>query len=82
MVLLITVILYWFFLREQSLSNAGKTQFIFWIKTVADCTQLWKKRCKRSSRPEVFCKRGVLRNFTKFTGKHLSRVSFLIKLQV
>ena len=21
--------------------------------------------------PEVFCKKGVLRNFTKFTGKHL-----------
>ena len=25
----------------------------------------------RSSRPEVPCKRGVLRNFTKVTGKHL-----------
>ena len=25
----------------------------------------------RSSRPEVFCKNGVLRNFTKLTGKHL-----------
>ena len=25
----------------------------------------------KSSRPEVFCKKGVLRNFTKFTGKHL-----------
>ena len=25
----------------------------------------------RSSRPEVFCKKGVLRNFGKFTGKHL-----------
>ena len=27
----------------------------------------------RSSRPEVFCKKGVLRNFAKFTGKHLSQ---------
>ena len=27
--------------------------------------------CYRSSRPEVFCKKGVLRNFAKFTGKHL-----------
>ena len=25
----------------------------------------------RSSRPEVFCKNRVLRNFAKFTGKHL-----------
>ena len=25
----------------------------------------------RSSRPEVFCKKGVLRNFVKFAGKHL-----------
>ena len=25
----------------------------------------------RSSRPEVFCKKGVLRHFTKFTRKHL-----------
>ena len=35
----------------------------------------------RSSRPEVFCKKGVLRNFTKFTGKHLCQSPFLIKLQ-
>ena len=25
----------------------------------------------RSSRPEVFYKKGILRNFAKFTGKHL-----------
>ena len=25
----------------------------------------------RSSHPEVFCKKGVLRNFAKFTGKYL-----------
>ena len=31
----------------------------------------------RSSRPEVFCKKGVLRNFAKFTGKHL-RQSLLL----
>ena len=28
----------------------------------------------RSSRPEVLCKKGVLRNFVKFTGKHCARV--------
>ena len=30
----------------------------------------------RSSRPEVFCKKGVLRNFPKFTGKHLCQSLF------
>ena len=30
----------------------------------------------RSSRPEVFCKKGVLRNFAKFTGKHLCQSLF------
>ena len=34
-----------------------------------------------SSRPEVFCKIRVLRNFAKFTGKHLRQSLFLIKLQ-
>ena len=29
------------------------------------------KEIFRSSRPEVFCKKGVLRNFTKVAGKHL-----------
>ena len=30
----------------------------------------------KSSHPEVFCKRGVLRNFAKFTGKHLCQSLF------
>lgn len=33
----------------------------------------------RSSRPEVLRKKGVLRNFRKFTGKHLLRPTTLIK---
>ena len=35
----------------------------------------------RGSHPEVFYKKGVLRNFAKFTGNTCARVSFLIKLQ-
>ena len=31
----------------------------------------------RSSLPEVFCKKGVLKNCTKFTGKHLCQSLFL-----
>ena len=34
----------------------------------------------RSSRPEVFCKNGVLRNFAKFTGKHLCQSLFFNKV--
>ena len=34
----------------------------------------------RSSRPELFCKKGVLRNFTKFTGKHLCQGLFFNKV--
>ena len=30
--------------------------------------------------PEVFCKKGVLRNFTKFTGKHLCQSLFFNKV--
>ena len=34
----------------------------------------------RSSRPEVFCKKGILKNFTKFTGKHLCQSLFFNKV--
>ena len=34
----------------------------------------------RSSHPEVFCKKGVLRNFAKFTGKHLCQRPFFNKV--
>ena len=34
----------------------------------------------RSSRQEVFCQKGVLRNFSKFTGKHLCQILFFNKV--
>ena len=34
----------------------------------------------RSSRPEVFCKKGVVENFAKFTGKHLRQSLFFNKV--
>ena len=34
----------------------------------------------RSSRPEVLCKKSFLRNFTKFTGKHLCHGLFFNKV--
>ena len=38
------------------------------------------KEIFRSSRPEVFCKKGVLRNFTKVAGKHLCQSLFFNKV--
>ena len=35
----------------------------------------------RSSRPELLSKKRVLKNFAKFTGKHLCQSLFLIRLQ-
>ena len=35
----------------------------------------------KNSGPEVFCEKAVLRNFAKFTGKHLYQSLFLTKLQ-
>ena len=34
----------------------------------------------RSSRPEVFCKKGVFKNFAKFTEKHLCQNLFFNKV--
>ena len=45
------------------------------------CFAFWENVFLRSSRQEVFHKKGALRNFTNFTGKHCARVTFLIKLQ-
>ena len=34
----------------------------------------------KSSRPEVFCKKGIFRNFAKFTGKQLCQSLFFNKV--
>ena len=52
------------------------------LKKIQNC--VWKKIHEglfRSSRSQVFFKIGVLKNFPKFTGKHLLWIFFLIKLQ-
>ena len=36
--------------------------------------------CIRTSHPEVFRKKGVLKNFAKFTGKHLCQSPFFNKV--
>ena len=44
--------------------------------------QLYQKYISRSTRPDIFCKKGVLRNFTKFTVKHLCQSLFFNKVAV
>ena len=47
-------------------------------------TNIWRSIHEkvRNSCPEVFYEKGVLRNFTKFTGKHLSESLFFNKVAV
>ena len=55
-----------------------------WVTQVfanSDGKHVIKYTSYRSIRPEVFCRKGVLRNFSKFTGNTCTRSSFLIKLQ-
>ena len=51
----------------------------FWM--IKKCHTRYCSVCYRSSCPEVFCKKVVLRNFAKFTENICVRVSFLLKLQ-
>ena len=53
----------------------------YFIKPGSQLCQTYVKFKKnRSSRPEVFCKKGVRRNFAKFTGKHLCQSFFFKKV--
>ena len=55
------------------------------VRNVLKSNKTWSINCKtynkfRSSRPEVFCKKGVLWNFAKFTEKHLYQSFFFNKV--
>ena len=53
------------------------------IQNIITSDLKFKLIISRGSCPEVFCKKGVLRNFAKFTSQEntCARVSFLINLQ-
>ena len=66
----------------QNIYNVIKHVLLLLLPSYSNRAQ-WKYQPSnvRSSCPEVFCKKGVLRNFTKSTGNTCATVSFLIKLQ-
>ena len=55
----------------------GSNKYIKLLYKMETVREIRKRRIRR----EVFCKKGVLENLTKFTGKTFVGVSFLIKLQ-
>ena len=68
-------ILKWEELKYEKMREIWKTQISYW-QTVDNITvYILKDICLtnfiKKQPPEVFCKKGVLRNFAKFTGKHL-----------
>ena len=44
------------------------------------CLPSWENIAYRSSRPDVFCKKSVLRSFAKFTGKYMCQSLFFNKV--
>ena len=64
------IVYYW------KICNISRFRALLQIKF---CWLIWLKTY-RSSCPEAFCKKGVLRNFAKFTGKHLCQSPFFNKV--
>ena len=65
--------------EEERIANAFNNFYVNIGPKLANDIQTATR--SRSSRLEMFCKKGVFRNFAKFTGKDLCQSVFLIKLQ-
>ena len=86
---LFLAVLLWIKKLNDLSQSSATTKIVFCETSVATKTAnrlkqseiiLNQQKPSRSSRSEVFCKRGVLRNFTKFTGKHLCKSVFFNKV--
>ena len=62
-----------FFLTTSRMQSSNNCEHTTQRKIEMSILLIWTSR---SSRPEVFRKKGVLKNFTKFTGKHLYQSFF------
>ena len=65
---------------EGSMAVKLKRKLLHNISSNRQCRSFMNVMFARSSRPEVFCKKGALINFTRFTGKHLCQSLFFNKL--
>ena len=66
----------------STIINVCYSVFLKIKSAIKEALLAWKLKlvCSRRSRPRVFCKRGVLRNFPKFTGKHRCQRTFFNKV--
>ena len=66
----------------QTLPNTAERRSLNDTNNDSKTNKITTKYCfttARSSHPGVFCRKGVLRNFAKFTGKHLCQSLFFNK---
>ena len=75
------------FFKFQIFDNVSRLMLVFSLSwktryswSLYNCAQLVTHTIFRSSRQEVLCKKGVPRNFTKFTGKRLYQSLFFNKV--
>ena len=54
--------------------------FLLFVRPILEWMQKHYLIYEGSSRPEVFCWKGILKYFTKFTGKHLCQSLFFNKI--
>ena len=73
-----------FYLQVSGINLSKKPEFIHHFRFLFSYTnfqlRMLLSRNIRSNRPEVLCKKGVLRNFVKFTGKQLCQSLFFNKV--
>ena len=67
-------------MEKKGLLARLESCIVFATKIANTKTRVFLFTMSRSSRAEGFCKKGVLRNFTKFTGKYLYQSLFVNKV--